>query len=295
MSKIDTRKIFREPLIHFLLLGLTLFLVFKLAGNQESQSPNEIVVTLGTIESLMRTWEKTWQRPPLPHEMKGLIDSYVREELLYREALAMGLEKDDTIIKRRLAQKMRFLFEDVADQGQFTDEQLTQYLAENAENYRIDPKFTFSHVFLDPDKRGEDLEEDARLLLAELKKYQRTKTEVPYGDSLMLPGSFEATSAYEVDRQFGTGFASRLEEMPTGEWSGPVRSGFGVHFVYIEKMVEGRIPELKEVRNAVERDLTSQRRREANEKIYQRLLDRYTVTIDWPEIVESKTDRESDR
>ena len=283
-------KLLREPLVHFLLIGLALFLVFKIAGGQESESPDEIVVSQGAIESLARSWEKTWQRSPLPREMEGLVESYIKEEVLYREALAMGLEKDDTIIKRRLGQKMTFLFEDVADQAEVTDEELAQYLAENEESYRIDPEFTFSHVYLSPDKRGESLEEDARLLLAELRGSQGTEGDVPYGDSLMLPYSFESLPAREVDRQFGTGFAAGLSEVETGTWTGPVRSGFGLHLVFIEERVEGRVPDLEEVRDAVQRDLVAQRRRDANDKIYQRLRERYTVTIEQPETVESKAD-----
>jgi len=283
-------KLLREPLIHFLLIGMALFLIFKIAGGQESQSPDEIVVTQGVIESLVMSWEKTWQRPPMPKEMEGLIESYIKQEVLYREALAMGLEKNDTIIKRRLGQKMTFLFEDVADQSQVTDEQLTQYLTENEETYRIDTQFTFSHVYLNPDKRKENLDEDAKLLLAELRASQGAGGEALYGDSLMLPYSFESLPERDVDRQFGTGFAAQLSELQTGEWTGPVRSGFGLHLVLIEERIESRGPDLDEVRDAVERDLVAQRRRDANEKIYQRLRERYTVTIERPESADSKAD-----
>jgi hypothetical protein len=295
MSKISTRKILKEPLVHFLLIGVALFLIFRIAGDQNSESPNEIVVTQGAIESLVMSWEKTWQRPPMAKELEGLIESYIREEVLYREALAMGLEKEDTIIKRRLGQKMKFLFEDVADQTQVTGEELTQYLAENPENYHIDPQFTFSHVYLNPDKRKTALDEDARLLLAELRGSQEAGGSVLFGDSLMLPDSFESLPAREVDRQFGTGFAARLSDLETGEWTGPVRSGFGVHLVFIGEKVEGRIPNLEEVRDAVERDLVAQRRREANEKIYQRLRERYTITVERPVAVDSKAGGETAR
>ncbi len=283
-------KLLREPLIHFLLIGLALFLVFKIAGGEESQSPDEIVVSQGAIESLIMSWEKTRQRLPTPREMEGLVESYIKEEVLYREALAMGLEKEDTIIKRRLGQKMRFLFEDVADQGQVTEEQLNKYLAENAENYRIDPKFTFSHVYLSPDKHKENLENDARLLLTELRGSQGAGGQAPHGDSLMIPANFEDVSASEVDRQFGTGLASQLSEVQTGTWAGPVRSGFGLHLVFIEERIESRIPELEEVRDVIKRDLGAQRRRDANDKIYQRLLERYTVTVERPEVMDSKAD-----
>jgi hypothetical protein len=283
-------KLLREPLIHFFLIGMALFLIFQIGGGQKSESPDEIVVTQGVIESLVMSWEKTWQRPPLPREMEGLIESYIKEEVLYREALAMGLEKDDTIVKRRLGQKMKFLFEDVADQTQVTDEQLTQYLAENEETYRIDPQLTFSQVYLNPDKRKENLEKDAKLLLAELQGPQGARGETQYGDTLMLPYSFESLPARDVDRQFGTGFAAQLSELQTGTWTGPVRSGFGVHFIFIEERIESRVPDLDEVRDAVERDLVAQRRRDANEKIYQRLRERYTVTIEQLENADSKTD-----
>jgi len=288
-------KILKEPLVHFLLIGVALFLIFRVAGGQNSESPNEIVVTQGAIESLVMSWEKTWQRPPMAKELEGLIESYIRQEVLYREALAMGLEKEDTIIKRRLGQKMKFLFEDVADQTQVTEDELTQYLTENQENYRIDPQFTFNQVYLNPDKRKTDLDEDVRLLLAELQGSQGAWGSVLFGDSLMLPDSFESLPAREVDRQFGTGFAAQLSELETGEWTGPVRSGFGVHLVFIGEKVEDRIPNLEEVRDSVERDLIAQRRRDANEKIYQRLRERYTITVERPVAAASEAGGETAR
>jgi len=295
MSKIPTRKILREPLVHFLLIGVALFLIFRIAGDQDSENPSEIVVTQGAIESLIQSWEKTWQRPPMAKELEGLIESYIRQEVLYREALAMGLEKEDTIIKRRLGQKMKFLFEDVADQTQVAEDELTQYLAQNQENYRIDPQFTFNQVYLNPDKRKTALDEDAQLILAELRGSQGVGMEAPLGDSIMLPESFQSASSREVDRIFGTGFAAQLSELKTGEWTGPVRSGFGVHLVFIGEKVEGRVPELEEVRDAVERDLIAQRRRDANEKIYQRLRERYTITVERPVAADSKAGGETAR
>jgi hypothetical protein len=269
----------REPLVHFLLIGAAMFLAFQLGG-RKAEKPNEIVVTQGAIESLALSWEKTRQRPPTAEEREGLIESYIRQEVLYREALAMGLEREDTIIKRRLGQKMTFLFEDVTDLAEVTEEQLRQYLAENPERYRVDPQFSFSHVYLNTDRRGAAVVQDARRILSELRESPSEEAAANLGDPFLLSHRYESLPAWEVAKMFGEEFAGSLAAVEPGRWEGPLRSGYGLHLVLVGERAEGRLPELDEVRDAVSRDLTARLREENSRKFYERLRERYTITVE---------------
>ena len=219
--------------------------------------------------------------------MEGLIRDYVREEVFAREAVALGLDKDDTIIRRRLRQKLEFISEDVAAHAEPTDEQLRAYLKEHPDTFRGDRRFTFSQVYLDPQRRGANLSRDAAQMLAQLRRPGSKADIATLGDSLMLENEFKALPASEVVKQFGEKFAAVLGEMPTGQWHGPIESGFGVHLVLLSERTDGSLPALEDVRAAVRREWTNARRMEANEKFYRTLLQRYTVTIERPEVAKS--------
>jgi PPIC-type PPIASE domain len=280
------REIFREPLLHFLLLGALIFAVFKLISSETSQ-PGKILITQGRIESLETVFSRTWRRPPSANELEGLIRDYVREEVFAREAVALGLDKDDMIIRRRLRQKLEFISEDVAAQAEPTDEQLRAYLKEHPEAFRRDRRFTFSQVYLDPQRRGPNLNRDAAQTLAELRRAGSKVDILALGDSLILDNEFKDLAASELVKQFGEKFAARLGEMPTGQWQGPIESGFGVHLVLLSERTGGSPPALEDVRAAVRREWTNARRMEANEKFYRTLLQRYIVTIERPEVAKN--------
>jgi hypothetical protein len=273
----------REPLTHFLLIGAAMFLAFQVGGGREAEKPNEIVVSRGAIESLVLSWEKTRQRPPTAEEREGLIESYIRQEVLYREALAMGLDREDTIIKRRLGQKMTFLFQDVTDLAEISEEQLQQFLGENSERYRVDPQFSFSHVYLNADRRGNAVVEDARRILAALRESPSEEKAAALGDPFLLAHRYESLPASEVAKMFGADFADDLAAVEPGRWEGPLRSGYGLHLVLIRERTEGRIPDLGEVRDSVNRDLTARLREENSRKFYERLRERYTITVEPPQ------------
>jgi hypothetical protein len=270
----------REPLTHFLLIGAAMFLAFQLGGGRKGEKPNEIVVTRGAIESLASAWQKTRQRPPTPEELEGLIEAYIRQEVLYREALAMGLDREDTIIKRRLGQKMSFLFEDVTDLAEVSEEDLRQFLDENHEAYRIEPEYTFSHVYLNADRRGAAVEEDAWRILGELRDSPLEETAVALGDPFLLSYRYESLPQGDVAKMFGAGFADGLASIETGNWDGPLRSGYGLHLVLVKERTEGRLPELEEVRDAVTRDYSARLREENSRKFYERLRERYDITVE---------------
>ena len=225
-------------------------------------------------------FSRTWQRPPTREELEGLIRDRVREEVYCREAVAMGLDRDDPIIRRRLQQKLEFVTNDVAALAEPTDAQLAEYLKTHAESFRVDRRFTFSQVYLDPNKRGEHLARDANELLNQLRQHGRDVDLSSLGDAFLLEHRFQATPDMEIAKQFGEKFVAKLSDVPVGQWFGPVESGYGMHLVFVEERTEGRLPELAEVRDAVSRDWTNERRLELNEKFFQGLLKHYEVVVE---------------
>jgi len=269
----------KEPLIHFLLLGAIIFLVYDQVAGKGS-APDEIFISRGQQENLLNTFGRTWQRPPTPEEFQGLLQDYVRQEIAYRESREMGLDQDDIVIRRRLRQKLELLAEDVASLAAPTDQDLQSYLEANAEDFAIEPRLTFRHVYFSRDRRGEDAGEDAAQLL------QRIATDGPagdfeqLGDPLPLPFELRDIRESEVARLFGTVFTDGLKGLEVGQWSGPVESGFGLHLVFLEAREAGRLPRLPEVRDAVQREWLSERRREAVDSLYERLAENYSIEIE---------------
>jgi len=273
----------REPLLHFLVLGAGLFILFNFADKGESERPDEIVVTAGQIEHLADTFTRTWQRPPTRQELHGLIQDYILEEVLYREAMSIGLDQDDSIIRRRLRQKMEFISEDLAAQMEPTDEELQDYLVKHPEKFRDKDRITFSHIYLNPDRRGNSLKADVENTLAKLNT-PGTKTDIAtLGDGFLLEHDFESATETEINKSFGEKFAEQLSQLEPSKWHGPIESGYGVHLVFIEERSEGRVPPFSEVRDVVKREWENDRRLEANKQFYQGLLKHYTVVIEQPE------------
>jgi hypothetical protein len=269
----------KEPLLHFLVLGWLIFLVYgQLAG--PGSAPDEIYVSRGQQENLLNTFGRTWQRPPTPAEYKGLLDDYVRQEIAYREGQAMGLDQDDIVIRRRLRQKLELLAEDVASLAVPTEQQLQDYLDAHPEDFRVEPRLTLRQVYFSRDRRGDRAEADATELL------QRITTDGPagefesFGDPLPLPARMEDLREGEIGRLFGAVFVQALQGLPTGRWLGPVESGYGLHLVFIESREAGRVPALDEVRDTVQREWFAARRKEAVDGMYERLAEKYRIDVE---------------
>ncbi len=272
--------IFREPLSYFLLFGGALFLLFQQTADDSYDSLDqleEIVVSEGQIQALRLGLEKTWQRAPTQQELDGLIQNYVREEVLYREALAMGLDRDDPVVRRRLRQKIEFMFEDLAALNEPEESELQAFLDASPDAYRQSSRFSFRQVYLNSSQRGQSAESDAKEMLVKLRAGGADAAGA--GDSLMLRNQFDNETDREIERALGRQFLEGLVKSPTGSWQGPIVSGFGLHLVYVSERIDGEIPELSEVRDRVYRDWASERRKQANEAIYQNLRKRYKVTV----------------
>lgn len=271
----------REPLVHFVLLGAGLFLLHARLSGTAAPDAGQIVVSPGTVEHLAALFSRTWRRPPTRQELEGLVADYVREEVAYREGLKLGLDQDDTIIRRRIRQKLDFVADDLATPTEATDAELAAYLAEHADAYRLDANISFRHVFLDPARHGGNVTDEAARLLQTLRAAPSAAWP-ELGDRTLLEPQYEQVARRIVVEVFGEQFAATLFSIETRTWQGPVASQYGEHLVFVDAMAPGRMPDLAEVRDAVRRDWEHQRRAELTEKFYQGLLDRYDVVVQWP-------------
>jgi hypothetical protein len=270
------KALLREPLVHFLLAGTALFLLYGLVADRRGPGPERILVGEDRVALLARSFERTWMRPPSASELEQLVDDYVTEEVLYREALALGLDRDDLVVRRRMRQKMEFLNADLAA-VEPSAEALRSFLAKDRERFRLPPRFSFEQVFLSPER--EPLEERVPALLARLRAGEGRDG---LGDATQLPAAMEDVTPSEVAGRFGADFAEALARAPEGAWAGPVDSAFGVHLVRVSERRPGRAPGLEEVRGAVEREWAAEQRARARERFYSALRSRYQVEVRMP-------------
>jgi len=277
------KRVLREPLLHFLVLGALLFVGYGLMHRDDEPEAGHIVVTQGKLANLRASFSRVWQRPPSPSELDGLLQDYIREEVLAREAMALGLDRDDTVIRRRLRQKMEFVANDLAAPAEPSEVELEEFLAKHPDLFRVEPRFTFRQIFLNPNRRGTALQQDAARLLAALHQAGAQAEFLKLGDVTLLSPELSDVPASEVTRQFSEAFTRELAQVPEGRWHGPVISSYGMHLVYVHDRMAGRMPELPEVREQVARAWADARRRENNEGFYQNLLKRYAVTIEQPQ------------
>jgi hypothetical protein len=266
------RSLLREPLVHFLVLGGLLFLV-----SRGDASSDRIVIPQGQVASLAASFERTWMRPPSDDELKGLVDDFVREEIAVREASSQGLQEGDIVIRRRLRQKFEFLLEDEMAASPPGDAELQAWLDAHPEQFRRDPIVGFRQVFLSADRRGAAARADAEAALARLRAGADPAS---LGDPTLLPLELPPSELRNVSQQFGDAFAAALAPLPTGEWVGPVESGFGLHLVFVTAASPGLAPTLDQVREEVAREVLAARRAATLDSLYQRLSDRYRITIE---------------
>lgn len=278
------RRILKEPLLHFLLLGAGFFITYSFISLSDgpSSESRKIVITQGLIEHLVEGFSMTWLRSPTDEELAGLLRDRVREEVYYREAMLMGLDKDDTVIRRRLRQKMEFISEDLSMQAEPTDADLEAYLRAHPDMFRVEQRFTFSQIYFNPERRGENIAGYIAQLLTQLNRPGGGFDQRIEGDPLLLEHRFVSEPAGEVAKLFGKDFAANLSTLPIGKWHGPIKSGYGLHLVLISERTEARLPALEAVRGEVHRQWRNTQRIEENEKFFQKLLQRYEVTIDDP-------------
>jgi len=268
--------ILREPLVHFLLIGLGLFLLYGRVASEGSDS-RTIEVSAARIEGIAQQFQSVWNRPPSDTELKGLIDSYVHDEVLYREGLAMGLDSDDPVIKRRIRQKLDVISEEAGNQLAPTDAELSDYLSKNTDKFRQPPVLSFEQVFFKGDVPVAQVEKESAAALAALNQGASLAS---VGQSTMLPAHVEVMPADLVARDFGEQFAQKLESLPLNVWQGPIASGYGAHLVRITERKPAELPPLVAIRPQVLREWENDRRVRNRAEVFQAMLKNYTVVVD---------------
>ena len=224
----------REPLIHFLLIGAALFGVYTLVPEARTgaAASKEIRLSLDEIAQLTLLFQSQWRRPPTQQELQRMVENKVQQEILYREALAMGLDRDDEIVKRRMAQKMQFLAEDVAAAREPTSAELKAWYEKNSASFAQPPRLSFRHLYFSPDRRGARARDDAAKALAELAgQPEDAKIASALADPFMFQEYYRDRAPDYLAKEFGPQFALAVAKLPPGSWQGPIESGFGWHLV----------------------------------------------------------------
>jgi hypothetical protein len=276
------RRWLREPLLHFLLIGLGLFALYRMLNPAavEQENRSRIELTDDDLRQLGLGWMAQWRRPPTLEEMRRLVESKVREEILYREALALGLDQGDTIVKRRMVQKMEFLAEDLSVLREPNREELKDWFEKNPQRFTIAGRASFRHLYFSFDKRGERVREAAEGMFAELAGKPADAPEAAMlADPFMFQDYYGDRSPDQVATVFGAKFTRSLFQITPGSWQGPIESGFGWHLVWVDSMTPARVPAFEEMEPEVRTAWVAEQRVEFKRQAFDAMKARYEVVL----------------
>jgi len=281
IKKLWSWRFWREPLIHFFILGLAVFGLHAALDRKPEAAVNDpylVEVSSADIEWLRTIFNKRMGREPNVQDLRGQVNHLIREQILSREAVAMGLDEGDMVVRRRLAQKMEFLFKDLSAMTEPTEDDLRKYFFKNRRKYESSPRVTFTQVYFSIDSRGvEGAKQAAQALIKEDGDPYRVPT---LGDaSILSPGCTEC-SVREIKDQFGTGFAEAVKNLELGSWNGPVKSAYGFHAVYIHKRQETKLPKFYDIIDRIKNDWMSAKREENTRRVYGEIRSRYRVLLE---------------
>lgn len=273
-------RILREPLVQFLLVGLALFGAWNIVGPAHAarDNANRIVITEDDLKQIAIVWVSQGRPPPTPQQMQALVETRVREEVLYREALALGLDKDDAIVRRQLARKMEFVAEDLSKLTEPTPGELRAWYEKNKQRFALPPRATFRQVYFSPDRRGARAAADAAAALAQLAG-KPIDAPVAAGDPLMLQSFYGDRSLEVVAKEFGPPFARALAGIAPGAWAGPVESGYGWHLVFVDAMTHRQVPEFEAIEPEVKTAWVEDNRERTRTRLYDSMRARYEVVL----------------
>src|SRR5271165_1595822 len=279
------RRLLREPLLHFVFIGITLFAVYAYMhrGRGGVESSRQIVLSLDELQLMESYFESQWHRQPTPAEFQAMVEDKVREEVLYREGLAIGLDKDDTIVKRRMAQKMQFLAEDVAAAHEPTPEELKAWFEKNTSKFALPSRYSFRHLYFSIDKRGANAQIDAiKALNQTAGQPEDSKLTASLADQFMFQDYYGDRAPEALAKEFGPQFVVALEKAKPGSWQGPIESGYGWHLVFVDTVIPGRIPALEEIESDVKTAWLAEQKATAWKRSYAEMLAKYTVLLPGP-------------
>jgi peptidyl-prolyl cis-trans isomerase C len=272
----------REPLVHFVLIGATLFAVYSALHSKETAStdPKKIVLTANDLDQISLMWQAQGRPAPTTDQIQSLLDNKIREEVLYREALELGLDKEDTIVKRRMAQKMDFLAEDLSDLREPTREELKAWFGKNSERFKVPGRASFRHLYFSFDKHGQ---QTAAVAAETLKKIEGKSSDSPeaaaVADPFMFQDYYGDRSFDELAKTFGPSFARSLFAQQAGSWRGPIESGYGWHLVFIDSLTPAHVPDFEEVETDVRTQLISAQRDETKQRMYDQMKLHYEIVL----------------
>jgi hypothetical protein len=275
--------------VQFLQLGAALFALSRFVKpSAEPTAPSrQIALTIDDLRQLQIGFASQWQRPPTEQEMMALMENRIREEVLYREALAMGLDKDDTIVKRRMAQKMEFLAEDVSTAHEPTTEELKAWFEKNTAMFTQPPRATFRHVYFSPDRRGPNTRSDAQAALAKLAgRPAGWPAAHSFGDPFMFQDFLADRTPEQIAKDFGPPFARALFAQQPGGWTGPIESGYGWHLVFLDSLTPARVSTFDEVQPEVKTAWLAARKAEAWDNAYKTMRAKYELLLPAPPATE---------
>jgi hypothetical protein len=277
-------RVLKEPLLHFLLAGAALFgayaLVNRAPENPSAKTASEIQVSAGDVQWLTENWTTQWQRPPTQDELRGLITDYINEQLLAREARSLGLEDNDVIIRRRLAQKLTFLIDDTMRRADPTEDELRQFYEANARRFRSGARISFTHIYFSPQRRADPHAEATAALKLLLQADDTEQLTKELGDRLLIETEFHDQAEQSISNAFGPGFARALFSAKTGAWSGPIESGYGLHLVHVSAVREAQLPMLSEVRASVVEEWKREQEQAAKARYLGELRKKYDIVAD---------------
>jgi len=279
------KRLLREPLVHFLLIGAVLFGLYSFtpAGRPANASSKEIRLTLEELGQLALVFRSQWRREPTPEEFGRLVENKVQTEILYREALAMGLDKDDEMVRRRMAQKMQFLAEDVAAAREPTSAELKSWFERRSAAFAQPPRLSFRHLYFSPDRRGARAREDAAQALAKIAGQPvDAKIAGALADPFMAQDYYRDRAPDYLGKEFGPRFALAVAKLAPGSWQGPIESGFGWHLVFVDTVIPGRVPAFEEIEPEVKTAWLNEQKALAWQKAYEDMRAKYTVLLPAP-------------
>jgi hypothetical protein len=276
-------RVLKEPLVHFLLAGAALFGAYawitRTPENPTANKTTKLEITAGDVRWLAENWTTQWRRPPTREELRGLITDYLNEQLLAREARALGLEDNDVIIRRRLAQKLTFIIDDTIRRAEPTEKELQQYHEANERRFRSNARISFAHIYFSPQRRADarsDAADARQLLLAG----GATTSTADLGDRLLIGSELRDETEQSVSNTFGPDFARAVFALGIGSWSGPIQSGYGLHLVRVSTMKEAKVPPFSEIRERVAAEWKREQETRAKDRYLAELRKKYDVVAD---------------
>lgn len=271
------KKYLREPFVHFVILGAALFMGHALWQSKAGDEMT-IVVSPAEMERQAMIFAGEQRKAPSEEDLQALMFAYVEEEALVREALKLGLDQDDTIIRRRLAQKMRFMIEDVAPPTVPKDKELKTWFGENQSDFARPERINFRHIYVSPDTHGDETQAEADKIINLVNKDYNGDWK-SLGDPFMMRRDYTDVTFVDVTRLFGADFAKALGAQSTGGWQGPIGSAFGLHIVSIDKRTEQNLPAFVDIRAEVIAEWQEKTRRSSNQNRLKTLIKKYKVEI----------------